>query len=45
MTSTESSSLKSELASLTGFKRGQLQDLWRRLYGSDPPGQDFVVFE
>ena len=39
MTSTGSKSLKRELASLAGFKRSQLQDLWRRLYGSDPPEQ------
>ncbi len=37
MTSTGSKSLRRELASFAGFNRRQLQDLWRRLYGSDPP--------
>jgi hypothetical protein len=40
MTLSESKSLKVELARLaTGLYREQLQDLWRRLYGSDPPEQ------
>jgi hypothetical protein len=32
-------SLKRELAGLVDLKRAQLQDLWRKLYGSDPPEQ------
>ena len=39
MTSAGSKSLKRELASLASFNRGQLQNLWRRLYGSEPPVQ------
>ena len=32
-------SIKSELARLADLKRAQLQDLWRHVYGSDPPQQ------
>ncbi len=34
-----SKSLKTELAGLAGIDRRQLQELWRRLYSSDPPEQ------
>ncbi len=34
-----SKSLKTELAGLVGMDRGQLQELWRRLYSTDPPEQ------
>jgi hypothetical protein len=39
MTSMRPKSLKSELAGLADLERAQLQDLWRGLYGSDPPQQ------
>src|ERR1700693_1758916 len=35
-----SENLKKELAKLaTGLSRAELQDRWRRVYGSDPPEQ------
>ena len=39
MTETALKSLKSELAGLANLSRSQLQERWRRLYGSDPPEQ------
>src|SRR5271168_3313000 len=39
MTSTRTNSLKSELAGLPDLSRPQLQERWRRLYGTDPPEQ------
>jgi hypothetical protein len=39
MASIGRTTLKCELARLADLERGELQDLWRSLYGSDPPGQ------
>ena len=39
MTSIRPKSIKSELARLADLERVQLRDLWRDLYGSDPPQQ------
>ena len=39
MTSIRSTRLKRELARLADLERAQLRDLWRGLYGSDPPEQ------
>ena len=39
MVSIGRTSLKSQLARLTDLERAQLQNLWRGLYGSDPPEQ------
>jgi hypothetical protein len=39
MTETASNKLKSELAGLMNLSRLQLQERWRKLYGSDPPPQ------
>src|ERR1019366_6639752 len=38
-TAVGSTSLKSALARLRDLERAQLQQLWRGLYGSDPPEQ------
>jgi hypothetical protein len=38
-TMTGSQTLKSELAGLASLSRPQLQELWRRLYSTDPPEQ------
>jgi|SRR5271168_2320064 len=37
MASIARTSLESELTGLVDLKRAQLQDLWRKLYGSEPP--------